>query len=419
MGSSQSMRRTWVLALLAAGALAGSVLAWNEVRQEREFRRLIAQGDAALAQDQTFVAVEAFSGAVVLKPDSMLAYLKRGDTYRRRGELPAALRDLAQAAALDSAATRPLELLGDVNAEMRRFARAADYYRRFVALDDRSPRVLYKLALAHYRNGHAAAALEPLRQAVSFDDRFSEAHYLLALCLREYGGDGEALGPLRRAVEINPAFPAARAELANLYAALGRTRAGIEQLEALAAIEPARPEGLVAVGLAYARLGRTDAAVLTLGRAAERYPDAPVVYAALGQVWLDSATSQIDRAALRKALEALQPLAARPDAPADTLGIFGQALFLAGDSEGGRAALRRATARLPVEPRAFLYLAAAARRLRQDGEAKAALARYAALAGVGPDAAAAEAEQVGALQRRLRLPASDLRALRASPLLNR
>jgi tetratricopeptide (TPR) repeat protein len=403
------MKRTWALVLLASAALSGSFVAWNEVRQEREFRRLIALGDAALAEDRTFVAVEAFSGAVVLKPDSMLAWLKRGDTYRRRGELPAALRDLSQAAALDPAATRPLELLGDVNLAMQRHPRAAEYYGRFVALDDRSPRVLYKLALARYRDGRAAAALEPLRQALKFDAGSSEAHYLLALCLREREGDAAAATPLRRAVELNPAFAAARAELADVYAALGRTRARIEQLEALAAIEAARPEGLVAVGLAYARLGRTDAAVLTLGRAAERFPDAPAVYAALGEVWLDSAVERGDRSALRKALEALQPFAAREDAGGETLSLYGRALFLAGDSEGARSALARAAAKLPVDPSAFLYLAAAARRLRRAGEAADALAAYAALARIDRGAAVTGVQDAIAQQRRLRLPPSALR----------
>ena len=133
------------------------LVAWYSVRQEREFQRLIAAGDAALVQDQTFVAIEAFSGALALKPDSMLAHLKRGDTYRRRGELTAALRDLRQAASLDPGAPQPVELLGDVNVAMGRYERAIEDYRRFTTLDDRAPRVLYKLALAYYRNGQSRA----------------------------------------------------------------------------------------------------------------------------------------------------------------------------------------------------------------------------------------------------------------------
>ena len=167
------MKRLLVVSVGLAALMVGVVLAWSAVRQEREFQRLIAAGDAAFAQDQTYGAIEAFSGALVLKRDSMLAHLRRGDTYRRRGELTAALRDLREAVALDPSAPRPIELLGDVNAAMGRYERASEHYQAFIVLDDRSPRVLYKLALAYYRNRQVEEAIEPLGDAVALDGRFS------------------------------------------------------------------------------------------------------------------------------------------------------------------------------------------------------------------------------------------------------
>ena len=199
------MKRGVLVAAGGAVLLAGAVFAWNAVRQEREFRRLISAGDAALVLDQTFEAIEDFSGALALKNDSMLAHLKRGDSYRRRGELSAALRDLREASLLDPTATRPLELLGDVNVAMGRYERATELYRRYVTLDDRAPRILYKLALAYYRNGQAPLAIEPLRRAVALDERLVEAHYLLAMCLRDRKRDAEAVQSLTRALQINPA----------------------------------------------------------------------------------------------------------------------------------------------------------------------------------------------------------------------
>ncbi|MBI4266483.1 MAG: tetratricopeptide repeat protein [Acidobacteria bacterium] len=373
------MKRLVVVSAGVAALVLGIAVAWYGVRQEREFQRLIAAGDAGLAQDQTFVAIEAFSGALALKRDSMLAYLKRGDTYRRRGELSAALRDLRQAAALDPTAPRPIELLGDVNVGMGRYERAAEHYRAFTALDDRAPHVFYKLALAYYRHGQAAMAIEPLRRAVALDERFTEAHYLLGMCFRATGDDDEALRALTRAVNINAAFVAAREELADLHAAAGRTRDAVEQLEALAALEPARAERLVTVGLAYARAGRTDAAVLTLGRAADRFPQEPVVYTALGRIWLETAETRNDRVALGKAIEALQPTAAGPSAPTEALVLYGRALFLSGEIEAAERALQQAVVRRPVDPVAFRYLADAAERLGHPSVASDALRRYVAL----------------------------------------
>jgi tetratricopeptide (TPR) repeat protein len=378
------MKRGVLAGITGAILLSGAVFAWNAVRQEREFRRLIAAGDAAIARDQTYEAIEAFSGALALKNDSMLAYLKRGDSYRRRGELSAALRDLREASSVDPTATRPLELLGDVNVAMGRYERATEAYRRYLALDDRAPHVLYKLALALYRNGQAQAALEPLRRAVALDDRFAEAHYLLAMCLEDQRHDDDAVRSFTRALEINPALGAAREELAVLQLAHGRTREGIEQLEALAALEPSQPQRLVNVGLAYARAGRTDAAITALGRAAERYPEADGVYVALGQVWLETAEAHNDRVALSKSLEALQPAASRPDATSDTLTLYGRALFLSGTVDEAERTLELAASRFPANPNAFLYLAAAAERRGHVTAAREALARHLGLVGDHP-----------------------------------
>jgi tetratricopeptide (TPR) repeat protein len=373
------MTRGRAASIAGAILLAGAVFAWNAVRQEREFRRLIATGDAALTRDQTYEAIEAFSGALALKRDSMLAHLKRGDSYRRRGELTAALRDLREATELDPTATRALELLGDVNAAMGRYERATEVYRQYLSIDDRAPQILYKLALAHYRGGQITLAVDPVRKSIALDDRFSEAHYLLALCLKAQKHTPEATASLARALELNPALGVAREELAALDLAQGKTREGIEQLEALAALEPSRPERLINVGLAYARVGRTGDAVATLGRAAERYPQADAVYEALGRVWLASAEAHDDAVALSKAIQALEAAAARANASSDTLMLFGRALILSGRIQTAERVLQQATTVWPVEPMAFFYLADAAERRGHVAAARDALVRYIAL----------------------------------------
>jgi tetratricopeptide (TPR) repeat protein len=394
------MKRLLVVSVGLAALTVGVVLAWYAVRQERQFQRLIAAGDAALAEDQTYGAIEAFSGALALKRDSMLAHLKRGDTYRRRGELTAALRDLREASALDPSAPRPVELLGDINAAMGRYERASEHYEAFTALDDRAPRVLYKLALAYYRNGQVERTIEPLRDAVALDERFTEAHYLLGMCLRERGQDDEALRALTRAVEISPAFAAAREELVDLFNRTDRRQQALEQLEALAALEPARAERLISVGLAYARWGRTDAAILTLGRAAERYPDEPAVYTALGRVWLEAAELRNDRVALSKAIEALQPIAAAVTASSETLMLYGRARLRSGDARVAERILLQAVGKPPVEPAAFRDLADAAERLGHLPIARDALLRYVALAGEGA-VDQATTQRLARLQQRL------------------
>ena len=152
------MKRTLAWAILMTFAVVGVLVAGLAVRRDVRFKALVASGNRALATDQTFAAIEAFSGAIALKDDSMVAFLRRGEAYRKRGELDAALRDLRTAVRLDRSAVRPAELLGDVNYDIGRFPLAVDAYRRCTSIDDRNAPAQYKLGLALYRAGDSAGA---------------------------------------------------------------------------------------------------------------------------------------------------------------------------------------------------------------------------------------------------------------------
>jgi tetratricopeptide (TPR) repeat protein len=344
----------------------------------------ILLGDAALAEGDTFAAIEAFSGAIALKPDAMIGFLRRGEAYHRRGELEPALKDLRRAVDLDPYAPRTYERLGDVNYELHRFERAVERYRNAVALDDQSPRVLYKLALAQFAAGQPEASVAALRRAIELDDRFAEAQYLLGLSLADLKRDAEAVAAFDRAVALAPGLHQARDALAGLYRRMGRAEDRIQELDKLRALD-AGPDREVSLALAYARSGRTDYAVAALGRAMERYPDHPAAAIALGRIWLEIAEARNDHVALSKALGALEN--APPTATSsDALTLLGRALLLSGDVARAEPTLRQAAARRPVEPSAFLHLADAAERLGRHADARDALLDYHALAGDDPDA---------------------------------
>jgi tetratricopeptide (TPR) repeat protein len=384
-----------VIAVTATTAVVYTVSA-----AAREYDRLIAAGDRAIAAEQPFAAIEAYSGAIVLRPDSMLAHLKRGMTYQQHGELEVALKDLRRAAEIDPTATRPQELAGDVNLSLGRYDRAAARYVAYLALDDRAARVYYKLGLARYREGRIDAAIAPLQHAVGLDKSLAPAHLLLGLCLKEQGNSAAARGSLETASALQPGLTAPREALAALYVAGGEKTRAIDQLEALVALDASKPERLVALGRAYAQAGRHEAAILALSRAVERFPDSAEAYAALGRVWLEAAELRRDSVALRKAVEALSTAASHSDATSDALTDLGRARLLAGDADGAERAFRQAIERLPVNPDAYLHLATMTARSGRVQDAREALDRYTALV---PEADS-EDKTVVALRRRLSAP---------------
>jgi tetratricopeptide (TPR) repeat protein len=399
------VKRSVVVMVLLAGATVAAVSAYQAAIRQRDYGLLLTRGDTALRDDDTFAAAEAYSGAIALKPDSMLAYLRRGQTYQRRGDrgdLDRAVNDFRAAVALDPSAPGPLEALGDAQYQLQRYDRAADAYERFLRLDDRSPRVAYRLALARYRQRDLQAALGTLRDALRLDDRLADAHYLLGLCLRDLHRTDEALRAFEQAVALAPGMIPAREELADLYGARDRRVEELEQLQVLAGLDRDRAARQVAIGLAHARAGHWDLAVLTLGGALERHPDEMDIYRALGQIWLERPRD--DRAFLSKAHEALERAASEPAAPSRALTLYARALLQEGHTEAAERALQQAATRFPVDPTALRLYAATAERTGHLEAARQALVDYVAVAS---DADLASlAGRIAALSLRLNDPST-------------
>ena len=382
--------RRFVLVLLLVAATVVAALAYRSAALEQEYRDLLERGDQAAHDGDSFRAAEAYTAAVLLRPDSMLAYLRRGETHQAQRDLDSAVRDLRRASLLDPSATRPLEALGDVLFQRGWFDQAIDAYETRLVLDDRAPEVSYKLALARYRGGRVEEALAALDQTIQAGGRPIDAHYLRGVCLRELGRSEEAVEAFEAAAALSPGLLAAREELADLYEALGRPSQELEQLQIIAGLDRTRIERQVAVGLAYARASRrtsdpasqqryADLAVLTLGEALERDPDQPLVYGALGQVWLEIADARGDRVALSKAIEALDRVVSTTAATSTILKMYGEALLRDNQMEAAERALQQATRRYPVDPSALLSYAEIAEKRDHPQAARRALLEYGAL----------------------------------------
>ncbi|HEY6356914.1 MAG TPA: tetratricopeptide repeat protein, partial [Vicinamibacterales bacterium] len=266
-----------ILALAAAVALlaVAGVLLEQRVERDRQYQDLLASGDQHLASGDTATAIEAFSGALALRPSSMVAHLRRGEAYRADRQVDDAVRDLLEAARLAPDSTAPVLSLGDLYDAEHDWARAANWYGQ-AASRLQEPQLLYKVALARYCSGSAAAAIDPLERIVARDDTAGDAYYLLGLAYRDTRRPDEARTALERAVRIAPSLLPAREELADLYRAQGRAVDEMAQLQSLAALDE-RPARAVAIAMAEARTGQLDASVATLSEVARADPADPAV----------------------------------------------------------------------------------------------------------------------------------------------
>jgi tetratricopeptide (TPR) repeat protein len=388
------------LAVLLAliGLVAAGVGYGQRLEQDRRFRRLLADGEQALAQGQSYQAIEHFSGALALRPRSMVAYYHRGEAYRAERLHEQAIRDLREAARLSPNAPQPLEALGKLHDDRGEPARAADWYRQAAdRLQDADPALLYSLALALYRSGAPAAAKEPLQLALSRQDS-AAGRYLLGLVYRDAQSIEDALVSLEHAVKLAPSLIPAREELADLYRETGRTDDELRQLRALALLDD-QIDRRIATGLAESRAGRFDTALDVLHGTSVAAPTDSRVLLATGRVHLARAERTGDRRAVAQALAALEKALGGTARRSEGLALYGRALYLSGDTAGAERILQEALSTSPIDEEAFAFLADAAERAGHPAVARAALVDLDALQGdtVSAEQRGFRARRMGAL----------------------
>ncbi len=372
------MRRVLTIAGVLAGfglAVFASVAVVRTVDGQRQYRQFLATGEQALADGDVYAAIEAFSGALALRPDSMVAYYRRGEAYRAQNRTDEALANFREANRRAPDAAEPLIALGDLFDAQDDPAQAATWYGMAAErLGDANPMLLYRLGLARYKAGAITEALAPLERLVARHDAFGEAHYVLALARRDTGQPAEAaIAALEQAVKVSPGLLAAREELAELYRLTGQRVQELRQLQALADADSTQPARRLAIALAQADADQYDGAIGTVSEVLNRTPGDSRAQITLARVLLARAESRPDRAAVTRALVALERALGGTARRSEGMTLYGRALYLSGDFVNAERYLTEAVATSPVDLNAFRYLADAASRLGHDIVARDAL----------------------------------------------
>ncbi len=394
----------WMLALIAATAVvAGGATVVQRIGRDRQYRQLLADGEQALQAGTTSAAIESFSGALALRPDSMVAYYRRGEAYHADHREDLAIRDLHEASRLAPDSAQPLVALGEVYDARSEPIEAARWYGEAAdRLRDADPALLYALALARYRAGAPATAIAPLRRAIDRNDSVAPAYYLLGLVYRDTNRIDEAVDALQHAIKIAPSLTAAREELADLFRSQGRATEEMEQLQALAALDQS-DDRHVAIAMAAARRGQFDAALAALSSVSPGASAQTHVQIAQGRIYLARAERTLDPQWALRAQDILGQAMAAGARRSESLALYGRALYLSGDVTSAERTLREAVATSPIDPEAFGFLADACEHQSHFIDARSALVSLDALEGdtAQPSARAARARRIGMLSLRV------------------
>ena len=234
--------------------------------------QLIADGGAQLATGNYQLAADAFTSALKVEPNNVMALLGRAQAQEQLGQVSDALADVEQAITL--APENPLGY--EERARLNVQYGLSDDPAVVLADLDQALQLAPDSARAYFRRGWAIlnfpligdapnpqAALDDLQKAVALDPKHAEAQFTLARAFLTANRPAEALVPANRAVELDPQLSAYRRLRAHIQAALGDFHAAIDDLTAAIDREPApKPQAALHAERAYLhhRLGEAASA---------------------------------------------------------------------------------------------------------------------------------------------------------------
>jgi len=368
------------LPLLASGAFA----AYRFLERDYRYHELVRVGDRLLASDMPVEASRSFGGAIGLKPDEPLAYVKRADAERRQGNLARALEDVERAGALSDDVLLVSSRLADLLYESGRFDDAALHYEKILAHVPDSPGILYQLGLTHFRAGRAAEAIEALNAAADRRRDFWEAYYLRGAVFLSIGGASEAESDFRTALKLAPDAGHAREALVELYIEQRRPEEALALIEEEIAARPDDARSYLRLADVHRLSGRNREAIEAVGKALDTNPDLPEAYLRLGELWLEEAGPRGDTVAAEKARAALSNVVKMDPSNGDAALALGRTYLALGDEERGFAELQRASQATPVPAEALRLLGDLYRARKNPAEAVTAYHVHLKLSGDSP-----------------------------------
>jgi protein O-GlcNAc transferase len=161
-------------------------------------------GLALLAAGDAKKAIEAFDQALELDPLYVQAWFNRGNAWRERQNLQAALLDYEKALALDPYLALAHNNLGLVFRQNGDLSKAIDCFEKCLQVQPDYHLALNNLGLCHQMQGATNLALQNYHAALALAPNYVEAHVNTGNLLQQAGRYEEALVSYRAAYKLAP-----------------------------------------------------------------------------------------------------------------------------------------------------------------------------------------------------------------------
>jgi tetratricopeptide (TPR) repeat protein len=168
-------------------------------------------------------AVEIFSEALHIAPDSLLAHLGEGLALKGIQSFAPAEKELSLCLKLDPRMAVAFDGLAGLYIEALEYEKLAGVARQYLQTNPSDYRGYYYLASAQEHETEARQATEALlRKAIGLNPDFAASYALLGKVLLQGDRAAEAVPELEHAIRLRPDYRPAHLNLANAYRKLGK-----------------------------------------------------------------------------------------------------------------------------------------------------------------------------------------------------
>jgi Flp pilus assembly protein TadD len=174
-------------------------------------------------------------------PDWWVARNAYGNALRKQGDVPEALPEFQEALRLAPNRPEPLNNLGALYSQLRRFPEAIAAYQHAIALDPKDPQTHSGLGNVYLTMGRLPEAMAEYEAALKIAPDFAQAQNGLANALLNSGRLDEAQTHADEAVKLAPDYMEAHATLGLILTRQGRVDDAIAEFERAQAIAPDDP----------------------------------------------------------------------------------------------------------------------------------------------------------------------------------
>jgi tetratricopeptide (TPR) repeat protein len=231
------IRISHLLASQAWQALGDPAKAVSEAQAEissspRNLAGYLQLGQIFLQYNTPQPAVEIFSKALQVAPDSLVAHLGEGLALKGIQQFDLAEKELSLCLKLNPQMTVAFDGLAELFIESLEFEKLSGIARQYLQTNPSDYRGYYYLAAAQEHETERGQATEALlRKAIALDPGFAASYTLLGKLLLQRGSAAEAVPELEHAIHLRPDYRPAHLNLANAYRKLGRGADAARELQ--------------------------------------------------------------------------------------------------------------------------------------------------------------------------------------------